>query len=109
VRLQRKYDKRSNPFHNYNHGVSVMQSCHFMVSTRAVRQLLSELSRFSLIVSGLCHDVNHTGRSNAFEISSRGKLAVLYHDKSVPLPTPISAPGTTSCGPGHVHPTATRV
>jgi hypothetical protein len=36
-----------------------------------------------LTFSGLCHDVNHTGRTNAFEIASLSTLAMRYHDESV--------------------------
>lgn len=36
-----------------------------------------------MILSALCHDVDHTGRTNIFEINSLSKLAIRYHDKSV--------------------------
>jgi hypothetical protein len=31
----------------------------------------------------LCHDVDHTGRTNPFEIASSSKLAIRYNDESV--------------------------
>lgn len=35
------------------------------------------------MLSSLAHDIAHTGRTNAFEISSLSKLAVCYNDESV--------------------------
>ncbi len=31
----------------------------------------------------MCHDVEHTGHNNAFEVSSSSELALTYHDVSV--------------------------
>lgn len=45
--------------------------------------LLSQFTKFALMLSGLCHDVSHTGRTNIFEINSLSNLAIRYHDKSV--------------------------
>jgi len=81
--LERKYNKFNNPFHNFDHGVSVMQCCNFLVNQPTCNLLLNDLSHFSTVISGLCHDVNHTGRTNPFEISSRSKLAIRYLDRSV--------------------------
>jgi len=35
------------------------------------------------LVSAFCHDVDHTGRNNLFEVNSNSRLALRYHDKSV--------------------------
>lgn len=45
--------------------------------------LLTEFVKFALILSGLCHDVSHSGRTNIFEINSLSNLAIRYHDRSV--------------------------
>ncbi len=81
--LEKKYNKRGNPFHNYNHALSVMQSTHRINLSQKGRHFIDILVRFATIFSGLCHDVSHTGRTNLFEINSRSKLAIRYHDKSV--------------------------
>ena len=82
MELQRKYDKRSYPFHNYEHGLAVMQGCHFLCLQKRSMELLSEIVRFTTVVSGLCHDVGHRAKTNVFEINTRSKLALRYHDKS---------------------------
>lgn len=84
--LEYKYNKRGNQFHNYDHGVTVMQCTHAisleMMKTKHA-PLLNQFTKFALILSGLCHDVSHTGRTNIFEINSLSNLAIRYHDKSV--------------------------
>jgi calcium/calmodulin-dependent 3',5'-cyclic nucleotide phosphodiesterase len=39
--------------------------------------------KFTLLISALCHDVAHTGRTNLFEMNSLSPLAIRYHDRSV--------------------------
>jgi hypothetical protein len=44
---------------------------------------LTEIEEFALFISGLVHDVDHTGRTNLFEINALTDLAILYNDESV--------------------------
>ncbi|CAD8077401.1 unnamed protein product [Paramecium sonneborni] len=84
--LEYKYNKRGNQFHNYDHGVTVMQCTHAIsleILKTQYANLLNQFTKFALIMSGLCHDVSHTGRTNIFEINSLSNLAIRYHDKSV--------------------------
>ena len=50
---------------------------------KVVNKLLDEFELFSLLLSGLCHDIDHTGRTNLFEIKSFSRLSLKYHDQSV--------------------------
>jgi cAMP-specific phosphodiesterase 4 len=36
-----------------------------------------------MLVAAVCHDIDHTGMSNAFEIASMSELALRYNDRSV--------------------------
>lgn len=36
-----------------------------------------------MLLSCLCHDVDHTGRTNGFEVARMSKLAIRYNDDSV--------------------------
>lgn len=38
---------------------------------------------FALLLAALCHDVDHTGRTNAFEAASYSTLALKYNDDSI--------------------------
>jgi 3''5''-cyclic nucleotide phosphodiesterase. len=42
-----------------------------------------ELEIYSLLIAAICHDVDHRGRGNIFEIHARTAIATTYHDRSV--------------------------
>ena len=42
-----------------------------------------ELEQFALLLAALCHDIDHSGRTNAFEVNSYSNLALKYNDESV--------------------------
>lgn len=48
-----------------------------------MQQLLTPFRIFTVIFSGLCHDVGHTGFTNLFEIASHSRKAITYNDNSV--------------------------
>ncbi|KRX00205.1 hypothetical protein PPERSA_10704 [Pseudocohnilembus persalinus] len=81
--LKYQYNKRNNPFHNFFHALTVMQGCHYLATTTVLKNYLSDLQIFCVVFSGLCHDVNHTARTNIYEVNSMSKLAIRYNDKSV--------------------------
>lgn len=60
-----------------------MHTCYLLSQTTKVRQSLSSFKIFTIVLSGLCHDVGHTGFTNLFEIASQSKKAILYNDSSV--------------------------
>jgi len=66
-RLIFKYNKRNNPFHNFTHGVTVLHGCYYLTTVKKINDLLNKLEKFSLMFAGLCHDVNHRGKTNIFE------------------------------------------
>jgi len=35
------------------------------------------------MLSGLCHDIDHSGRTNGYEMARLTKLAIRYNDESV--------------------------
>ena len=103
-RMERKYNKRENPFHNFYHGLTgfyifffififskfyyillykVMHGCYCLVSLPSLHGLIPEFDQMALIFSGLCHDVSHTAHNNAYEMNSFSKLSIRYNDKSV--------------------------
>jgi hypothetical protein len=74
---------KPNPFHNFHHATSVVHFMHIMIKTTAVGSRLTQLNKFSFLVSALTHDVDHPGNTNLFEINTVSELAVLYNDVSV--------------------------
>lgn len=60
-----------------------MHTCYLLSSTTKAKQMLTPFKMFTIVFSGLCHDVGHTGFTNLFEIASHSKKAITYNDSSV--------------------------
>ena len=71
------------PFHNGNHAAQVCHHVNVLAELTGVRNFLSRIDQVALSVAGLCHDISHFGRSNAFLVETRHELAVRYNDSSV--------------------------
>jgi hypothetical protein len=54
-----------------------------LISSTIALNFFSAINIFSVLTAAVCHDVDHTGRTNMFEINSKSGLAILYNDKSV--------------------------
>jgi len=72
-----------NPYHNYHHGVHVLQCAFYFLTTTAAHEFLNSLDVLAILVASLCHDINHPGHNNNYEIKTKSKLALLYNDISV--------------------------
>ena len=72
-------------FHNFQHAFTVTLLSFLMLSScPGLRNVLQEpIFRFSLLLASLCHDINHPGNNNEFEIKSQSRLSILYNDTSV--------------------------
>eukprot|EP00331_Platyophrya_macrostoma_P030302 CAMPEP_0176443124 /NCGR_PEP_ID=MMETSP0127-20121128/22232_1 /TAXON_ID=938130 /ORGANISM="Platyophrya macrostoma, Strain WH" /LENGTH=556 /DNA_ID=CAMNT_0017828285 /DNA_START=20 /DNA_END=1690 /DNA_ORIENTATION=- len=77
------YIKNKNPFHNYDHALQVMHATQFMLCDANLKKDLSKLLQLGILISSYCHDVDHTGRTNAFEVEKGTALAIEYNDRSV--------------------------
>ena len=71
-----------NPYHNWFHVVDVTQMIFSLMHKTSLLERMDKIQKFALIVSALCHDLDHPGVSNSFLISSRSELALLYNDRS---------------------------
>jgi hypothetical protein len=75
----------ANPFHNFRHAFMV---CHvswlFLAEAPGLRaRRLQELDCLALLIAALCHDLEHPGTTNAFQVNTASALAVRYNDASV--------------------------
>lgn len=59
-----------------------MHICYLLSSLPANVNILTAKDVFVNVFSGLCHDVGHTGFTNAFEIASQSRKAMVYNDRS---------------------------
>lgn len=69
---------RGNPFHNFLHAFSVTQMMFFFLAGANVRSRIQEMDAVLLMVAALCHDLDHPGLNNVFQIKSKSNLAFIY-------------------------------
>ncbi|TYZ63598.1 hypothetical protein PybrP1_004808 [[Pythium] brassicae (nom. inval.)] len=78
-----KENYHPNPFHNFLHAFSVVHTAYLLLSTTEAARMLRPLDIAGCLIAALCHDVDHPGHTNAYEIQSGSQLAMLYSDESV--------------------------
>ncbi len=74
---------RKNPFHNWYHGFSVLHFAFYFLRKTNAHSDLTKLDVLGLLVACLCHDADHPGRTNSFEVQTSSQLALLHNDRSV--------------------------
>jgi len=74
---------KGNPFHNFHHAVSVVQTTFMMLSVCGADEYLEDRDVFAVLFAALVHDVDHPGNNNDFEVKSQSHLALQYNDVSV--------------------------
>jgi dual 3',5'-cyclic-AMP and -GMP phosphodiesterase 11 len=71
-----------NPFHNFKHGFSVTHVTYLILRSGAA-SCLTSLDILAALVSALCHDLDHPGNNNAYEVTTRSELALTHSGDSV--------------------------
>ena len=56
---------------------------YVLLSSTPAGDIFSQLDILALLIAALCHDVDHSGKTNAFEVSSASEIAIVYHDNAV--------------------------
>lgn len=74
---------RVNPYHNWYHGFHVFQFGYYMLTTTRLHTLLTPLDQLALLISCLCHDVDHPGTTNDFQIAIDSGLARVHNEVAV--------------------------
>ena len=85
---------KDTPFHNFHHAVTVFHIASLVAKSIREAQnsgsdddpkiyMLDDLDVLALLVAALCHDMGHTGHTNAFHVNSMSELATTYSDQSV--------------------------
>ncbi|KAJ8952651.1 hypothetical protein NQ318_020966 [Aromia moschata] len=69
---------RNNPYHNFEHAFNVTH-CMFNILQRN-RDIFIDLEYKSLLISALCHDLDHSGFTNNFLQLTDDTLAQLYDE-----------------------------
>jgi PAS domain-containing protein len=83
TKIREKCNYYNNPFHNFFHCFNVMHGVYLLLSSTSAGSYFSPWQIYSLLIASICHDVDHRGKGNMFEVHSRSPIATTYHDKSV--------------------------
>jgi hypothetical protein len=80
----------ANPFHCFRHAFLVALAAwrfvvagHLASSAPGAPPPLGHLDVLALLLSALCHDLEHPGTTNAFQVNTGSALAQRYNDASV--------------------------
>ncbi|XP_038057075.1 cGMP-dependent 3',5'-cyclic phosphodiesterase-like isoform X2 [Patiria miniata] len=69
---------RDPPYHNWYHAFSVGHFCFLLYKNLNQLNMLKDIEIFALFVSCICHDLDHRGTNNSFQVHSQSVLAALY-------------------------------
>ena len=64
-------------FHNFKHGWSVMHMS-YLILRHGASKFLTPLDILAVLISALCHDLDHPGNNNAYEVASQSELALTH-------------------------------
>mmetsp|Transcript_1785 Transcript_1785/g.3717 ORF Transcript_1785/g.3717 Transcript_1785/m.3717 type:complete len:732 (+) Transcript_1785:98-2293(+) len=68
----------SNTFHNWRHAWSVTMTSYMMIMSPNVAKYLGPAERLAVLVSTLCHDINHPGVNSDFLIKTADPMAIKF-------------------------------
>jgi hypothetical protein len=63
--LEEIYDNyNNNPFHNIKHAYEVFETMHNLLHIVNVKKQFTNVDKTILLITALCHDINHQGKTN---------------------------------------------
>lgn len=71
------------PYHNWRHAVDVTQYVTFELETSGIVSKLTKFDIFALLVAAICHDANHDGFTNVYNVKAETPLGILFKNQSV--------------------------
>lgn len=93
--LMVKKGYRDPPYHNWMHAFSVSHFCYLLYKNLELTNYLEDIEIFALFISCMCHDLDHRGTNNSFQVASKSVLAALYSSEGsvMEVLTPRPHPG----------------
>ncbi|XP_075886963.1 high affinity cGMP-specific 3',5'-cyclic phosphodiesterase 9A [Nelusetta ayraudi] len=70
------------PFHNFKHCFCVTQMMYGLIWLTDLRNKMESVDLLIMLTSAVCHDLDHAGYNNAYQINARTELALRYNDIS---------------------------
>ena len=71
------------PYHNFYHAVDIMHAVFIMLTTYDAGLLFTPLEGMALLVGAFCHDLEHPGLNNMYQVNAQTELALQFNDQSV--------------------------
>lgn len=71
-----------NPYHSYTHACDVTASVFRLLGRLKCNEWLRDIDMYALLVSALCHDIGHPGKTTPFLVETMHELALRYNDAS---------------------------
>ena len=69
-------------FHNFKHGWGTLHLT-YQILRHGIDAKLSPVEIFAVLIGAICHDLDHPGNNNAFEVATRSDRSTLYGDDTV--------------------------
>lgn len=71
------------PYHNWRHAVDVTQYVAYEVVAGNIDKILTREELFVLMIACICHDINHDGFTNIYNVKAETPLGILFKNQSV--------------------------
>uniref|UniRef100_A0A8C9YGE8 Phosphodiesterase n=1 Tax=Sander lucioperca TaxID=283035 RepID=A0A8C9YGE8_SANLU len=65
-------------YHNWRHGFNVGQTMFTLLMTGDLKRYYTDLECMAMVTAGLCHDIDHRGTNNLYQMKSGNPLAKLH-------------------------------
>ncbi|XP_063163471.1 cone cGMP-specific 3',5'-cyclic phosphodiesterase subunit alpha' isoform X1 [Candoia aspera] len=69
---------RDITYHNWRHGFNVGQTMFALLMTGRLKKYYTDLEAFALVAAAFCHDIDHRGTNNLYQMKSAAPLARLH-------------------------------
>ncbi|XP_061490339.1 cone cGMP-specific 3',5'-cyclic phosphodiesterase subunit alpha' [Rhineura floridana] len=65
-------------YHNWRHGFNVGQTMFTLLMTGKIKKYYTDLEAFAMVAAAFCHDIDHRGTNNLYQMKSAAPLARLH-------------------------------
>ncbi|XP_041117368.1 cone cGMP-specific 3',5'-cyclic phosphodiesterase subunit alpha'-like [Polyodon spathula] len=69
---------RDITYHNWRHGFNVGQTMFALLMTGKLKKYYTDLEAFAMVAAAFCHDIDHRGTNNLYQMKSASPLARLH-------------------------------
>uniref|UniRef100_A0A8C5VDH6 Phosphodiesterase n=1 Tax=Microcebus murinus TaxID=30608 RepID=A0A8C5VDH6_MICMU len=69
---------RKITYHNWRHGFNVGQTMYSLLVTGKLKRYFTDLEALAMVTAAFCHDIDHRGTNNLYQMKSQNPLAKLH-------------------------------